>query len=145
MFFDEHGPHGHGEQRPRRDEVALVRRAGKPRVGVVQVVGRPLGRDRRERSVQPVVVGQVVVEAHRRLVLEELRRALPHVVVVERIALAARVPVVFVAASIMPEQLRHGRVHRRDLPVGGRQLQQVDLAHFGAELVAEPAVVARAG
>ncbi len=45
----QHGPHGHGDERPRRDEVALVRRAGKPRIGVVQVVGRPLGLDRGPR------------------------------------------------------------------------------------------------
>ena len=80
------GAHAERQQRPRGHVVALVRCAREPRVGVVQVVRRPLGGDLRPRSVEAVVVRQVVVESDRRLVLEQLARALPHVVVVERIA-----------------------------------------------------------
>ena len=137
----QHGPQGSGDERPGRDEVALVRRAGKPRIRVVQVVRRPLGRNGGKGPIQPVIGGEVVVEADGRLMLEELRGALPDIVVVERVALGGPSAGRLRRRVDLREQFHHRRVGRRDLAVGGRQLQQVDLAHFGAELVAEPAVV----
>ncbi len=130
-------------QRPRRDEVALVRRSRKSRVGVVEIVRRPFGGDGRVRPAEPVVVGEVVVKANRRLVLEELGWALPDIAVVERIAVGAAGSGRLRRGVNLQLQAQAGWIGRGDLTVGGGQLQHVDLTHLVTELVAEPAMYMR--
>ena len=129
-------------QRPRRSEVLPVRRAREPRVLAVQVVGLAIGPQDRVRPAQAMPRGEVVVELHRRLPLEELAGALPDVVVDERIEVRTRTPSVLVALLIFVRMLSDRRIDGRNLAVLTRQVQDVHAPDFAVDFPDVPPLAA---